>query len=161
MAIKKILLILGITLIFTVFFGYAAEVVFEQPKYPCEPPVKDLPAKPQEPYENYARQVDAYYSSEEYRQCQDNYDQLIEKINFKSFIGLSIVSIIAILIGLILTLEAISSGILGGGILLLVYSVMRHWGILNKYFRLAILGVALVVLLYYGYKKVDKAQKKR
>lgn len=158
MTIKKILLILGITLIFTVFFGYAAEVVFEQPKYPCEPP--------RAPYkdtynENQAREIDQYYNSEEYKQCQDNYNQLIEKVNFKSFIALSIIAIIAIFTGLILTLEAISSGILGGGILLLVYSVMRHWGILNKYFRLTILGVALIVLIYYGYKKIDKAQKKR
>lgn len=157
MTIKKILLILGITLIFTVFFGYAAEVVFEQPKYPCEPP-REL----YKPYgENQAREVDAYYNSEEYKTCQDNYNQLIEKVNFKSFIALSIIAIIAIFTGLILTSEAISSGILGGGILLLVYSVMRHWGILNKYFRLTILGVALIVLLYYGYKKIDKAQKKR
>lgn len=157
MAIKKFLLIIGIALIFTVFFGYAAEVVFEQPQYPCEPP-REL-YKPYE--ENQAKVIDQYYNSEEYKTCQENYNQLIEKTNFKSFIGLSIVAIIAIFIGLILTLEAISSGILGGGILLLVYSVMRHWGILNKYFRLTILGVALIVLLYYGYKKIDKVQKKR
>ncbi len=158
MAIKQVLLILGIALIFTVFFGYAAEVVFEQPQYPCEPPRSLY----KEPYnENQAREVDKYYNSEEYKQCQDNYNQLIEKVNFKSFIALSIVAIIALFIGLILTLEAISSGILGGGILLLVYSVMRHWGILNKYFRLTILGVALIVLIYYGYKKIDKATKKK
>ena len=164
MAIKQILLILGITLIFTVFFGYAAEVAFEQPKYPeeecrCYEPFK-VPMSEQESRE--------YYTSEEYKACQTKceeatkaWNELVEKTNFKSFLALSIVAIIAIVTGLFLTLEAVSSGILGGGILLLVYSVMRHWGILNKYLRLTLLGIALIVLLYYGYQKIDKVQKKK
>ena len=164
MTIKPILLILGIALIFTVFFGYAAEVVFEQPKYPeekcrCYEPMK-VPMSEQESRE--------YYASEEYKACQTEceaatkeYNTLVEKTNFKSFIALSIVAIIAIVTGLVLSLEAISSGILGGGILLLVYSVMRHWGILNKYLRLTLLGIALIVLIYYGYQKIDKVQKKK
>ena len=56
-----------------------------------------------------------------------------ERMRKKAFYTIAIVAIIAIVTGLVLSLEAISSGILGGGILLLVYSVMRHWGILNKY----------------------------
>ena len=163
MAIKQVLLILGIALIFTVFFGYAAEVVFEQPKYPedkcsCYPKARVLSPSESE----------KYYQSEEYSVCQEEcnkateaWNQLVEKTNFKSFIALSIISIIAIVAGLALTIEAVSSGILGGGILLLVYSVMRHWGILNKYLRLTLLGIALIVLIYYGYQKIDKVQKKK
>ena len=64
MSIKQVLLILGIALIFTVFFGYAAEVVFEQPEYPNDK-CSCYPNKPMSQPEN-----DAYYRSQEYLDCQ-------------------------------------------------------------------------------------------
>ena len=161
MAIKKFLLIIGIALIFAIFFGYAMEALYVAPEYPndkcmCYSPEKVRPSE-----------ADDYYLSEEYQTCQkecneatDAWNKLMEKHNSKSFIILAIISIAAILAGLLINLEAVSSGILGGGILLLIYSVIRYWGILNKYVRLGLLGAALIILLYYGYKKVDKAKKR-
>ena len=150
---KKIMLTFGIALIFAIFFGYAAEVIFEPPEYTCEAPrVPKLEMTDQE-----RQEIDDYYKSEEHKQCQEEHNALRESQDFKSFTLLTIVSIIAVIISFIITRkEVVSSGVLGGGILLLTYSVMRHWGLLNKYTRLTILGAALIILIYYTYKKVDK-----
>jgi hypothetical protein len=150
---KKLMLTFGIAIIFAIFFGYAAEVIFEPVKYNCEAPrVPKLEMDEQE-----RQQIDDYYRSEEYQQCQDKHNEEREAQDFKSFILLTIIAILAIILSFILTKkEIVSSGILGGGILLLVYAVMRHWGLLNKYTRLSILGSALIILVYYTYKKVDK-----
>lgn len=151
--IKKLMLILSITIVFTIFFAYAAEVIFEPPEYKCE-----IPRVPKLEINDATRQeMNDYYQSEEYQKCDEDYRTKRDARDFKSFILLTIVSIIVIILSFVIAKkEVVSSGVLGGGIVLLVYNVMRHWGMLNKYIRLLILGVALAVLIYYSYKKVDK-----
>ena len=154
---KKFMLTLGIALIFTFFFGYAMEVFYEPPEYNCEPP------RPKMIDVNKERQIiDDYYMSEEYQTCQEAYNIKRENHEFRSFITLSIIAILAIIASFLLAnIEVVSSGILGGGIMTVIYAVTRYWGLLNKYLRLTILGLALIILVYYTYKRVDKAKKKR
>ncbi|MCK5282342.1 MAG: hypothetical protein KAK00_02950 [Nanoarchaeota archaeon] len=87
--------------------------------------------------------------------CREEYDQVMERHGRNSFITLVALSLLSILIGgLLLKVETVSSGIMGGGVLTLLYAAMRYWGSIQDYTRLIILGFALVVLIWIGYRKL-------
>lgn len=56
------------------------------------------------------------------------------------------------------TAEGVGSGFIGGGVLVILFSIIQS-GIyvysLDKYIKLAGLGIALAVLVYIGYKRMD------
>ncbi|MCD4666723.1 hypothetical protein K8R47_02850 [archaeon] len=105
----------------------------------------------------------------EYVSCLENEDKCEENFNkttpnYKhakiSFFILLIISIISIVIGMRLKhLEGIGSGFLGGGVLLILWALMYtgdYWFTLSKYMKLIALGLVLVILIYLGYKRLDK-----
>jgi len=53
-----------------------------------------------------------------------------------------------------LALEAVSSGLMGGAVMLMVYGSMRYWGELSDVWRTLMLGVVLVVLIWLGYREL-------
>ena len=81
-------------------------------------------------------------------------DKVIERYNRNVFFISLIVGIITIVVGVLLSMEAVSAGFMGGGVLLVVYGTIRYWGSLSDVFRTIMLGLALVVLVWIGYKKL-------
>ena len=55
---------------------------------------------------------------------------------------------------MILKLETVSSGIMGGGVLTIIYGTLRYWGEMSDIIRWILLGVVLALLIWIGYKKV-------
>ncbi|HII16804.1 TPA: hypothetical protein HA361_02725 [Candidatus Woesearchaeota archaeon] len=91
-----------------------------------------------------------YYCREDFESAQESHGRLV-------FILSGIVGLIAIVIGgLILRVEAVGSGIMGGGILAVIYGTLRYWGNLPDYARVIILGIVLAVLIWMGYRKLQK-----
>lgn len=132
MSIAKIFLAIGIAIIFAVFVSYGLSVVYERSNIGCSG-VEECKIRAEE--------------SQQY--------------NFNIFLILSIIGTIAIVVGILMTsLESIGPGLLGGGILTIIYSVMRSWGSLNKYLRLIILFVVLILLIALGYKKIESKSSK-
>ena len=68
------------------------------------------------------------------------------------FIISGIVGIIAIIIGAVLQLTSVSAGLFGGGVLTIIYGTTNYWSELADWARFIILGIALVVLIFLGYK---------
>ena len=68
------------------------------------------------------------------------------------FIISGIVGIIAIIIGAVLQLTSVSAGLFGGGVLTIIYGAITYWSELADWARFIILGIALVVLIFLGYK---------
>ena len=77
-----------------------------------------------------------------------------------------------IIIGAVLNLTSVSAGLFGGGVLTIIYGTMNYWSELADWARFIILGIALAVLIYLGYKgfsvlgfgkkeEAKKSQKKR
>lgn len=110
----------------------------------------------------------AAYDSPEYKTCVDNRQKCDDEfqqttIRFKmirnSFIVLVIIGLISIISGMFLSeLEGIGSGFIGGGVLVIIWSLIyttEYWTTLNKYMKLFALGLVLAVLIYFGYKKLD------
>jgi hypothetical protein len=107
------------------------------------------------------------YGSKEYIDCmeqRDDCEDAFRKTTARyrharnSFYVLFIIALAAILVGMFLRLESISSGFIAGGILVLVWSLIytaEYWLQWNKYVKLTALGLVLVILVYLGYKKIE------
>lgn len=101
--------------------------------------------------------------------CNLDFRQAMSIYNRNVFIIAGIVGIIAIIIGAVLGLMSVSSGLFGGGVLTILYGTMNYWSELADWARFIILGIALAVLIYLGYRgfsmfgfgKQEKEKKKR
>ena len=75
------------------------------------------------------------------------------------------IGLLAVLAGsFIIPIEGVSSGLIGGGILLLLWDVAytwQYWLHLNKYLRLTTLGIVLIVLFYLAYKRFENVTLKK
>ena len=105
--------------------------------------------------------------TDEFKQCQKESDKCNEEFQIKSpqyshakntFVILLIIGTISIITGSRMRAEGVGSGFIGGGVLLLLWSLVNSWMFvyhLDKYFKVASLGVALAVLIYIAHKKFD------
>ncbi len=90
-----------------------------------------------------------FYCREEYNNARDVYNRNVFVISI-------ILGLIAIIAGTYLNLTSVSAGIMGGGVLAIIYGSLRYWADMNEYFRFTILAIALGVLVWIGYKKFKK-----
>ena len=90
--------------------------------------------------------------------CNNNFQDERNIYNRNVFIVSGIIGIIVIIVGAILHLTSVSSGLFGGGVLTIIYGTMNYWSELGDIARFIILGIALGVLIYLGYKKFGKKE---
>ena len=84
--------------------------------------------------------------------CNVDFDKA-RNIYFRNvFIISGIVGILAIIIGAILHLTSVSAGLFGGGVLTIIYGTQNYWSELADWARFIILGIALAVLIFLGYR---------
>lgn len=88
--------------------------------------------------------------------CRAEFNDVREVYNRNVFIIATGIGIIALIVGFALNLASVSSGIMGGGILTIIYGTIRYWSDLPDYGRFIILGITLVILIWLGYKKIKK-----
>jgi len=182
MRLAKTFLAIGIAVIFAVFISYALYVIYEPPEYypyrinncyetyNCQEQISDCHR--QFNYSNYQYCYTTVTQSAQYKACQELYDKCNEEFEKKnpryihsrnSFYILMVIGIITIITGILLTgLEGIGSGLMGGGILVVLWSLVytrQYWFTLNKYIKLTALGVVLAILIYLGYKKLENKLK--
>ncbi len=84
--------------------------------------------------------------------CSRYFRNALNIYNRNVFIVSGIIGIIVIIIGAVLNLTSVSAGLFGGGILTIIYGTMNYWSELADWARFVILGIALVVLIYLGYR---------
>ena len=84
--------------------------------------------------------------------CHQDFDKA-RNIYFRNvFVISGIVGILVIIIGAILKIMSVSAGLFGGGVLTIIYGTTNYWSELADWARFIILGIALIVLIYLGYK---------
>jgi len=91
-----------------------------------------------------------------YSKCKAAYDAVREPYERNVFVISMIIGLALLFTGLALKGASVSTGIMGGGVVIMFIGLAKYWGMLNKYFRLAILAVILALLIWVGYTKVDK-----
>lgn len=189
MSLSKTFLAVGIAVVFAAFAAYALSVIYPvpeydsfsncYPKYDCYKPIRECESK----YYNASSGVpmalpkeaqDCSYNitqSDEFKQCQKESAKCEEDFQKKSpqyahakatFIILIIIGLMAIILGSRMRVEGVGSGFIGGGVILLLWSLVNSWIYLyhlDRYFKLAGLGLALAILIYTAYKRFDENKK--
>ena len=189
--LKKVSLTVGIAVVFALFIYFAIDAIKPAPKYEdfcsyngahsypqpakfispetttCSP-VREDPAFAEQCYRSRGSIRYEYnasgcptkavcdYCSRDYQEKSDNY-------NLRVFWVSAFIGIIALIIGMYLplTVEAIASGFMFGGVLTLIQSTIRVFGALGRYSRVIILGVELIILVWIGIKKVSTFGKQK
>jgi len=86
--------------------------------------------------------------------CQKNYEEAREFYQRNIFVVLVILGLSVLVIGFLLSVsEVISLGLSYGGVLSFIIASIQYWSAMEDYLRVIILGLALAVLIYLGYKK--------
>jgi hypothetical protein len=177
--LKKNLLIISISLVLVFFIAVGINTFYPGPTYddfcdeyrfPKPIPLERSDECPSIEYPNAQEQecsknkgyLEPNYDSngclESYscNTCDNEFRTAKEPYERNVFVVALILGITSLVIGILLNLESVSSGIMGGGILTIIYAVMRYWGELQDYARFIILGIVLAILIWFGYKKFKK-----
>ncbi len=109
-------------------------------------------APPPKPVNDFTEYCDSSFSCRaEFQDARELYDRNV-------FIILVIAGLLSLGIGYRLsTSEAVSSGFVFGGVISFIIGVLRYWSNMNDYSRFIILGVVLIILIWIGYRKLNKS----
>ncbi len=183
--LKNISLTIGIAVLFALFIGFAIDAFYPGSEYDnyCKPETRPYYEKypyPEQINRSMCPQLDpkdpiygtctseigyvAYETDEKGCQvnpycetCQVEYDDANKAYSRNLFFIAAVIGIIAIVVGLVwVGLDAIASGFMFGGILVLIYGTIRVFGDLSRVMRVVVLGIELIVLVYIGVKKTRK-----
>lgn len=88
----------------------------------------------------------------EYDKCQKDYETSNEKYSKNLFIITLILGIFLLLLGgKLFNLEAVGAGIMGGGVITLIYGAGSYWQYAGDWFRFAVSIVGLILVIYLAY----------
>ena len=157
MSLTKTFLALGISVFFVLFVAYALFIFYEPPQ---KLHLEDT---------NCSLNCTKLKLPSGYEHCFEKEQKCLNEARLNSprfrnkmisFFILLGVGIAAIVLGIYLSqLEGIGSGFIGGGILTLLWSLIytqEYWTRMSRYFKLAAIGFVLLILIYLGYKKMER-----
>ena len=185
MKLKKVMLSLGVGILSALFIGFLIEAIYSSPRYydfckrrfdlPTpqvkDPKLCDFTYDP--PFRNQCvdeegmlrQEYDANgcVIKETCDYCEKEFSAASEKYNRNLFYITAPIGLIMILLGLYLpvSIDAIAGGVLLGGILTMIQITMRIFGNLEKWPRVILLGLELVLVIWIGMKKVHEGVKKK
>lgn len=173
--IKKIALAASIVVVLNLFVNMGVKTFYPAPKYEafCPQDVRKIISEQAacveaggqwtDRYEYYAKPTpipmdqgplgwcDADFT------CRKGYETSNQLYERNVFIVLVIAGLIAIGAGYAITVaDAVASGFVFGGVISFIVGTVRYWSAMHDYLRFAILGAALVVLIWIGYTKLRK-----
>lgn len=166
--IKQLILTISISLILVFFIGYGIQTFYNSPEYEdfCNQTRSPELIKTEQDCLNMGGKWSVYpvkYANETMMEgycdteftCSENFREALEPYNRNVFIIAVIAGILCVVLGgFLLKLETVSSGIMGGGVLTIIYGTLRYWGEMSDIIRWLLLGVVLTILIWIGYKKV-------
>ncbi len=177
MDVKKIAMILAITVLLPLFVGLFTDAVYKEPTYEdyCNNsfnnyPDKAIPITPVNCTQNYGAQMDKCYRDggspefnytdtgcQEYSSCNYcgkylNDDQ--QKYNRNIFFILLPIGLIIVVLGLYLLVDYLGAGLMFAGLIIMFYATMRYFSDMSKILRALVILIELLVIMWIGYKKI-------
>jgi|SRR3989344_4694545 len=166
---RKNVLAIGIAILFVLFVSYAIETFYPTPKYndyclesrgypnvnntiECEVEGGKWTDNAQVSVPKLANEPIGWCDLDYY--CRQEYDTATEIYNRNIFFISLVIGIITFVAAVSLFVESVSAGFMGGGVMLIIYGTIRYWGSLTNVLRTVMLGFALAVLVWVGYKKL-------
>ena len=165
MDIKQKLLALAIAIVLVLFIAVGIDTFYKAPENPCG---RIYEAQPkafisncellQEPNKtNCFIEQQRFYENQsiESQKCYDEFQPIENLYKRNVFIILAILGVISIIVGFLLKeLQALSLGLMFGGLITIIVGIIRYWANMNEYLRFIILGILLVILIWISYKKL-------
>ena len=160
---KRVLISIAIAIIFAMFIGYGIEVFHDAPEIEdyCRSNIYEIDNEKEcleadgiweDNPEHLAKPVIGNCIAAP--DCYDKFDLLMAKHDKIVFIVAIVVGILAIITGIILKKDVIGTGILSGGILLILYGTLRYWRHADEVLKFVLLGITLAILVWIAYKKL-------
>ena len=182
MKIKHIILGIVIAAIFLMFAIYGTKLFYEKPTYDDFCDYKDyqrpvrLPetncasydvvvdALNQACYENKGSPTPIFDSdgcqiSVECDYCRQDYEKANEDYGKNLFIiGLIVGVLIIALSAFLVNVASVAGGLMFGAFMFIIYGTARYWQYMEDWLRFILLGIALGVLIFIGYRLAKKDQ---
>lgn len=139
------------------FVGVGIAAFYPGPK-PPEYPVSlkfTPPERDSTPSAQYIQDQEA--QDQKYKEFEEQNKQYSRNVSMMS-LGFALL-ILALSLTILKSMTVFSDSFLLGGVLLLLYSIVRGFGAEDNIYRFAVTGVGLVVALGLGYLKMVKYQK--
>ena len=165
-SVKHVILSVAIALVLVFFVAYATQTIYPAPQYEdfCGEISERTNIDNQSGCESVGGKWVDYqkdslnmeisgWCNSDY-QCREDYSDAREPYERNVFILNIVLGLVIIILSFVLSLEAVSNGLMSGGVLLLVYASIRYWSGLSDILRTLILGIALVALIFVAYKKL-------
>ena len=148
--IKTIILSITIALVLILLVINLITAIYPKPEWTsfCEEPIAKAIAPEREP-------IPEPTSIPDYSECQKQYENSLNSYKLIVFIVAIIIGLITVSAGIILRLPSVSSGLMLGGTFLVFYGAGVYWSNLNNLLRALILGIALIILIWLGYRKLE------
>jgi hypothetical protein len=182
MDVKKVAMILAITVLLPLFVGLFTDAVYLEPKYEnyCNNTYYDspkmIPATPVNCTDIYANpevqkcsnekgMPEFRYDSNNCQQfkscnyCNVGFDTARQKYNRNIFFVLLPVGLIVVILGLYLIVDYLGAGLMFAGLIIMFYATMRYFSDMSKILRALVILVELLVIMWIGYKKIDEHSK--
>jgi len=179
MDVKKIAMILAITVLLPLFVGLFIDAVYQQPKYEayCNNsyavaqaiPVRSVIANNctsiydvrQDQCYNNGGQAEFNYTNDgcqEYsycNYCSKDYNAATQEYNRNIFFILLPVGLIVVILGLYLLIDYLGAGLMFAGLIIMFYATFRYFSDMSKILRALVILVELLVIMWIGYKKIE------
>jgi hypothetical protein len=88
-----------------------------------------------------------------YSECSSAYESERSEFRFKVFVSAFITGSAILLSAIFIPIPIVSAAMMGSGIVTLLISVLGYWEDLGEIWRLVVLGVTLVALIWIAVKK--------
>jgi len=166
---KKLIISIAIAIIFALFVGYGIEVFDPSQKMEdfCKDNLYEITDEEQCLSEGgvwnegaipkpVIEEVEGRGICTPGRECYDAFENSSTRHDMIVFIVGVVLGLAAVITGILLKRDAISTGILSGGVLVILYGTLRYWRHADDTLKFVLLGVTLTVLVWIAYKKLDR-----
>jgi len=164
MDLKQKLLALAIAIVLVTFIAIGIDTFYKEPKNSCyneltKPRafISNCELLPEPNKTSCFIEQQNYYEEQSINQqrCYEAFQPIENNYKRNVFIILSILGVLSIIIGILVkNLHSLSFGLMLGGLISIVYGIIRYWAQMNEYLRFIILGILLAILIWISYKKL-------
>jgi len=153
---RQIIFALIIGILISIFAFSSIEAIYPSPEYDCTYPRPKLINE--QTYQENPAEI------EKYNACQEAYDAKQQLYEFVVFVTTTVLGILAIIVGLLLTPDSafktvVANGLLLAGLLVLFFGTMRGWGSLASRLKPVIILIEIVIVLVVAWRKMDNVKK--
>ncbi len=158
---KKLGIGLGITIILTLFVHTGISLFLKRPFIEdlCSKNVASEEAGPNfkyEQFDNFQTRDNRTIFIKRGEECVETFRMRSVSFQQNGFIVALLSFVIAMVLGVIVRKsKTISGGLVGGSLVVLLSGIIRFYAGIDQYARFAMLGVALIALLFLGWRKVQ------